>query len=104
MAGDRLSLEIITPEGVTLTESEIDGIVVRRKEDRSLGSEMEVLPLHGPTLARVQACRLRYYRGGVTHYVDISDGFMEVKQDRVTIVTTGAISVADSAAGSAETA
>lgn len=98
MADRKLSLEIITPDGMTLSESGVDGVVVRRKETDPLGSELLILPLHGPLLARVQACTMRFYRAGQTRFVDIDGGFMEVKADTVTIVTTGTLPGASSIA------
>lgn len=90
MAKQTLSIEIVTPDGLSFTESEIDGLVVRRKEKGPLGSEMEVLPMHAPMLARVAPCRLRYYKLGQTHHVGIGGGFMEVRQNHVTIVVSAA--------------
>ncbi len=90
---DKLTLEIVTPEGVSFEEGDIDGVVVRRREEAELGSEMAILPRHGPMLARIAACTLRFYQGGKTSYVDVGGGFMEVLRDKVTIVTAGQILV-----------
>lgn len=95
MAPKTLTLEIVTPEGSEFRESDIDGIVVRRKERRPYGSEIEVLPMHGPMLARVAKCTLRFYRDGATHHVDIDGGFMEVKYGHVTVVVSGAHDFSD---------
>jgi F-type H+-transporting ATPase subunit epsilon len=88
MARQTLSLEIVTPDGLSFTETDIAGLVVRRKEKGPLGSEMEVLPMHAPMLARVAPCQLRYYRLGQTHHIKIGGGFMEVKENHVTIVVS----------------
>ncbi len=89
MSPRKLSLEIVTPEGATHVESDLDGIVVRRREDRSPGSELLVMPLHGPMLARIEPCTMRIYSKGTTRYLDVEGGFLEVKNDHVTLVTTG---------------
>lgn len=98
MAADgKLSLTVVTPGGVMLDESDIDGVVVRRKEPDPLGSELLIRPLHSPMLARVQPCTMRYYKAGETRFVDVDGGFMEVKGDHVTLVTTGSLVPSDRA-------
>ncbi len=92
MRDKKLSLEIVTPGGVTMEESDVDGVVVRRREAGALGSEIAVLPLHGPMLVRVAPCTMRIYRGGETRLQQIDGGFMEVRGDKVTLVTTKMLS------------
>jgi F-type H+-transporting ATPase subunit epsilon len=87
VARGRLSLEIVTPQGAVHTETGVEGVVVRRKEERPLGSEMLILPGHGPMLARVQACNLRVYKDGRTRHLEVEGGFLEVRGDKVTLVT-----------------
>ena len=91
MLGRTLTLEIVTPQGVTIEEDGIDAVVVRRKEKGPLGSELKILPRHAPLLVRVAPCPLRYYRGSERQRIDIDGGFLEVKNDHVTLVTTGAL-------------
>lgn len=84
----KLSVEIVTPEGHSLKESLVDEIVFRRKERQfEVGSEVAILPLHGPLLIRVPIAPVRYRIGRKTYYLTVAGGFVEVKKDRVLVVT-----------------
>lgn len=84
----RLALEIVTPEGDTLKENLVDEIVFRRKERQfEAGSEVAIFPLHGPLLIRIPIAPLRYRIGGEIFYLAVGGGFVEVKKDRVLVVT-----------------
>jgi F-type H+-transporting ATPase subunit epsilon len=88
MNPERLVLEIITPDGRTLREQDIDVLIFRRKERRfEQGSEVAIFPLHAPTLIRVPVAPLRYRKGGRTDYLVVDGGFVEVKNNQVLVVT-----------------
>jgi F-type H+-transporting ATPase subunit epsilon len=88
MNPERLVLEIITPDGRTLREQDIDVVIVRRKERRfEQGSEVAIFPLHAPTLIRAPVAPLRYRKGGRTFYLVVGGGFVEVKSNQVLVVT-----------------
>jgi F-type H+-transporting ATPase subunit epsilon len=83
-----LVLEIVTPDGVALSELDVDAVIVHRRERRfERGSEIAVYPLHGPMLVRIPVAPVRYRRRGETVHLAVGGGFMEVLRDRVLIVT-----------------
>jgi len=88
MNSEHLVLQIITPDGKTLKEKQIDVLVVRRKEKRfELGSEIAVFPRHAPTLIRIPIAPLRYRKEERTTYVAAGGGFVEIKDNQILVVT-----------------
>ena len=88
MNKEHLVLQIITPDGKTLKEKQIDVLVVRRKEKRfELGSEIAVFPRHAPTLIRIPIAPLRYRKEERTTYVAAGGGFVEIKDNQIFVVT-----------------
>ncbi|TLM65834.1 MAG: hypothetical protein FDZ70_10780 [Actinobacteria bacterium] len=82
-----LTLEIVTPTGVALAETELDSVVVRRREDRfDPGSEIVILKSHGPLLVSSAACVVRFRAGGRIGAVRVGRGVAEVLRDRVTVL------------------
>ena len=85
---DKISLEIITPDGTILNEPEVDEVVFRRmEEDFEYGSEVAIFPNHGPLLARIAIIAIRYHYKGRWRHVALAGGFIEVKNNRVRVVT-----------------
>jgi F-type H+-transporting ATPase subunit epsilon len=88
MNGEHLLLQIITPDGQSLKEKQVDAVVVRRREKRfELGSEIALFPRHAPMLIRMPVAPLRYRKGERTLYVAVAGGFMEIKDDQIIVVT-----------------
>jgi F-type H+-transporting ATPase subunit epsilon len=88
MNGEYLVLEIITPDGKSLKEKQVDAVVIRRKEKRfELGSEIALFPRHAPTLIRIPVAPLRYRIEERTTYVAVGGGFVEIKKNQVLVVT-----------------
>ena len=88
MSNEHLILKIITPDGQSLTEKQVDAVVVRRKEKHfELGSEIALFPRHAPMLIRMPVAPLRYRKGERTLYVAVGGGFMEIKDDQIVVVT-----------------
>ncbi len=88
MNSERLALRIITPDGQSLTEAQIDVVVFRRKEHRfESGSEIAVFPRHAPLLIRIPVAPVRYRQGDTTTHVAVGGGFAEVKENEVVVVT-----------------
>lgn len=88
-------LEIVTPAGLTLHEAGLDEVVLRRREpDHEPGSEVAILPLHGPELMSTCAHVLRYRRGDSVSGVSVGPGVAEVLDERVTVLVTGVASAA----------
>lgn len=84
----KLAVEIVTPQGMTLREDDVDYVVVRLKEKEVVpGSELSIWPRHAPLLARIDSSRLRYRCEGETRDMEIGEGILQVKNNEVTIVT-----------------
>ena len=79
-----MTLDILTPErSVCCVETEI---VIARALDGDLG----ILPNHAPLVVALDIAPLRYRKDGVEHFVAVASGFMEVKDNRVSILTPSA--------------
>ena len=88
MINEHLILQIITPDGQSLQEEQIDVVVLRRREKRfELGSEIALFPCHAPMLIRMPVAPLRYRKGARTMYVAVDGGFMEIKDNQIVVVT-----------------
>ena len=84
-----LTLEVVSPRGVVAREGGLDRVVVRRREpDYDPGSEVAILPHHGPLLMQTQPCTLRITRAGNTHELKVDAGVLEVVSDHITLVET----------------
>ena len=79
-----MTLDILTPErSVCCVETEI---VIARALDGELG----ILPNHAPLVVALDIAPLRYRKDGVEHFVAVASGFMEVKDNRVSILASTA--------------
>jgi F-type H+-transporting ATPase subunit epsilon len=78
---ETLSLEIVTPEGVKLTES------VEIFTAPGVNGEFGVMPRHRPMLAALTAGIVTFTRAGVMESVAIGPGFAELADDRAVILT-----------------
>jgi F0F1-type ATP synthase epsilon subunit len=88
MNGERLVLHIVTPDGQSLTETQVDLVVFRRKEMRfELGSEIAVFPRHAPMLIRIPIAPVRYRKGDDTTHVAVGGGFVEIRDNVIVVVT-----------------
>jgi F-type H+-transporting ATPase subunit epsilon len=88
MINEHLILQIITPDGQSLNENQVDVVVVRRREKHfELGSEIALFPRHAPLLIRMPVAPLRYRKGAQTTYVAVGGGFMEIKDNKILVVT-----------------
>ena len=84
-----LTFDIVTPQGARLHEEAVDRVVIRRREaEFDPGSEVAILPRHGPLLMQTQACVARLTRGGFTRELEVGAGVLEVFRDHVTLVET----------------
>ena len=79
-----LTLDILTPErSACCVEAEI---VIARAMDGDIG----ILANHAPLVVALDIAPLRYRKDGVEHAVAVCGGFLEVKDNRVTVLTSGA--------------
>src|SRR5687768_5148003 len=76
-----LQLDIITPERRLLSE-QVDAVTVP-----GLGGELGILPGHTPLISQLQTGVLSYTRGAETRRLLVSGGFVEINDDRVSVLT-----------------
>jgi len=76
-----LTLEIVTAERVVFTDNNVDMVVAP-----SADGEVGILPHHAPLLTMLQIGELRVKKGGDEQSIIIAGGFMEVLNDKVTIL------------------
>ncbi|HLV65932.1 MAG TPA: ATP synthase F1 subunit epsilon [Polyangiaceae bacterium] len=78
---DTLSLEIVTPDGIKLSEK------VSELTAPSVDGEFGVLPSHRPMLAALTSGIVTYVKNGQTHAVAVGSGFVEISDDRALLLT-----------------
>jgi len=79
-----LRLELVTAERVVLEEDA--DMVIAPAADGQVG----ILPHHAPLLTTLRPGELRVRRGGVEQELVVTGGFMEVLNDKVTILADAA--------------
>ena len=79
-----LRLEVITPEGVIYTD-DVD-MVIAPATDGYVG----ILPHHTPLLTTLGPGEFRVKKGGVEEVLAVFGGFMDVRGDRVVVLTEDA--------------
>jgi len=77
----KLNVDIVTAERLVYSEQEVDELIVPGIE-----GELGVLPLHAPLLTMIQPGVLRVVKGGEEVAMAITGGFIEVRDNRVTIL------------------
>jgi F-type H+-transporting ATPase subunit epsilon len=78
---EQISLEIVTPEGVKLSE------LVNEVTAPSVQGEFGVLPGHRPMLAALTTGIVTFIKGAETESVAVGAGFVEVADDKVLLLT-----------------
>jgi F-type H+-transporting ATPase subunit epsilon len=78
---DTLSIKIITPERVVVDADNVNSI-----ETTGVEGEFQVYPEHTPFLTSLTTGHVFYHSDGEFHYVCISGGFFEIKDDKVVIL------------------
>lgn len=76
-----LSVHIVTAEREVYAEEGVDEVVAPGSE-----GEFTVLPQHAPLLTMIKPGIMRVIKGGEEVDMTITGGFLEVKDDRVTIL------------------
>ena len=79
-----LRLEILTPERMVY-DDEVDMVIAPGSE-----GYLGILPHHAPLFTTLGPGELRVKRGGVEETLAVFGGFMDVRGDRVTILTDAA--------------
>lgn len=85
MAGETMTLQIISPERTVLTDVATDAVVVP-VTDGSMG----ILYNHAPMVTNLRVGVLRYKQGGAYKRVAIGGGFLELSHNRITILADSA--------------
>jgi F-type H+-transporting ATPase subunit epsilon len=75
-----LQLDVITPERRLLSE-QADAVTVP-----GMGGELGILPGHTPLISQLQTGVLSYTQGATTRRLLVSGGFVEVNDDRVSVL------------------
>src|SRR6266542_1370739 len=76
-----LTVDIVTAERLVLSEEGVDEVVAPGIE-----GELTVLPMHAPLLTMIKPGVMRIKRGNDETDMAITGGFLEVRDDRVTIL------------------
>lgn len=84
-----LHLEIVTPEA-RIFEAEVDQVVVPAIE-----GELGILPQHVPLMTQLQPGELRVYQSGKETRLAVGEGFLEVRPDKVSVLTDMALHEAE---------
>jgi F-type H+-transporting ATPase subunit epsilon len=77
---NELQLEIVTPERRLLSE-QVNSVTVPGR-----GGELGILPGHAPLISELQTGVLSYEEDGTTFSLHVSGGFVEVNDDRVSVL------------------
>jgi F-type H+-transporting ATPase subunit epsilon len=77
---DQLQLEVVTPERRVLAE-EVNSVTLPGR-----AGEMQILPGHAALIAELKTGVLSYNQAGATHQLHVSGGFIEVSDDRVSVL------------------
>ena len=77
---DKIQLEVVTPERRVLAEP-VDMVTVP-----GLGGELGILPGHTPLISQLQTGVLTYVQDGKSFSLHVSGGFVEVREDHVSVL------------------
>ena len=77
---DKIQLEVVTPERRVLAEP-VDMVTVP-----GLGGELGILPGHTPLISQLQTGVLAYVQDGKSFPLHVSGGFVEVRDDHVSVL------------------
>ncbi len=80
-----LRLEIVTPEARIFSD-EVDSVVLPGTE-----GELGILPDHAPLISTLKPGELAYSKGGKEDFLAVGEGFVEVTQSAVTVLTDMAV-------------
>lgn len=84
-----LKLEIVTPEGIIFSDN-VEMVTIPAIE-----GEMGIYPLHIPLMTQIVVGELKILKGGKETLMAVGEGFVEITNDRVSILTDMAIEAKD---------
>ena len=79
---EKIHLEVVTPERRVLNEA-VDMVTVP-----GLGGELGILPGHTPLISQLQTGVLSYTQAGKSFQLHVSGGFVEVRDDLVSVLAS----------------
>jgi F-type H+-transporting ATPase subunit epsilon len=82
--GKTIHLEVITPD-VAVFNDDVDFVLVR-----ALDGDLGIMPNHAPLIASLQIWPLTYTKGEEKHDIFIAGGFLEVKDNKITVIAPAA--------------
>ena len=82
-----ISLEIVTPSETVYSE-EVDHVVIPTSSGK-----IDVLPNHVPVLDKLIAGDIKVEKDGITEYLAVGSGFVEVYAEKVSLLTDQAINI-----------
>ena len=85
-----ISLEIVTPSEVIYSE-QVDHVVIPTSRGK-----IDVLPHHVPIIDTLAAGDIKVEKDGLTNYLAVGSGFVEVYAEKVSLLTDQAIDVKNS--------
>ena len=77
---EQLQLEVVTPERKVLSEP-VNSVTVPGRN-----GEMQILPGHAALISELKTGVLAYNQDGTAHQLHVSGGFVEVSDDRVSVL------------------
>ena len=80
-----LKVDIVTAERAVFSEEGIDEVVVP-----GIDGELTVLPMHAPLMTMIKPGVMRIIKGSDETEMAITGGFLEVREDRVTVIADAA--------------
>jgi len=84
-----LKLQIVTPDATVYSE-EVDHVVVP-----TANGKIDILANHVPIIDKLLAGDLKVERDGVTEYLAVGSGFIEVYSNKVSLLTDEALNIKD---------
>ena len=91
-------LEIVMPEAKTFSDN-VDSVVIPGVE-----GELGVLPMHAPLMTLLEPGELRVMKNGEETRLAIGEGFVEVTQEKIAVLTDMAVKESDIDESAAEAA
>mgnify|MGYP006282623145 FL=1 len=91
-------LEIVTPEAKTFSDN-VDSVVIPGVE-----GEIGVLPMHAPLMTLLEPGELRVMKNGEETRLAVGEGFVEVTQEKIAVLTDMAVKESDIDESAAEAA
>jgi F-type H+-transporting ATPase subunit epsilon len=91
-------LEIVTPEAKTFSDN-VDSVVIPGVE-----GEIGVLPMHAPLMTLLEPGELRVMKNGEETRLAVGEGFVEVTQEKIAVLTDMAVKESEIDESAAEVA